>query len=78
MAQINYKNIVKVEKSYNSVHKAVDSTYTVFVLKGKKYFQLDTYGSTDRKYVGKVSQSIQFDKDTANNLIELLKHEFEL
>jgi hypothetical protein len=34
--------------------------------------QLDTYGSAERAYVGKVSQSIQLDERGADALVEVL------
>lgn len=45
---------------------------------GEKYVQIDTYGRIDRENPEKISQSIQFDKETATFLVNLLKEEFEL
>lgn len=40
--------------------------------------QIDTYGKLDRENPEKISQSIQFDKQTAEFIVELLKKEFEM
>lgn len=51
---------------------------TVFEMDREKYVQIDTYGRINRENPEKISQSIQFDKDTAAFLVNLLKKEFEL
>lgn len=79
MALISTENISRIEKNKNTVHKEVNCTYTIFVdNKGNKYIQLDTYGSKERQIPDKCSQSIQFDKETAQYLIKLLQCEFGL
>lgn len=73
------KKFEKIEKQRNSIHKEVDCTYTVFNDSlGEKILQLDTYGSSDRKIKGKVSQSIQLDKESAEELVRIIKEEFLL
>lgn len=54
------------------VHPEVTCGYSLFVRNGATYLQLDTYGSAERKLLGKTSQSIQFDEDSARRLRELL------
>jgi len=77
MALINKNNIFKIEKNRNSVHKEVDCSYIMFLgNNGQRYIQLDTYGSKDRQFAGKVSQTIQFNKETAQYLVDVLKQEF--
>ncbi|RTR33931.1 methionyl-tRNA formyltransferase [Robertmurraya yapensis] len=79
MALINTNKFDKTQKERNSVHKIVASTYTSFTdITGNRYFQIDTYGSEDRKFQGKISQSLQMDKETAEKLIEVLKREFQI
>lgn len=78
MAQINLKNIKKIEKNRNSVHEKVYTTYTIFAEGGEKYIQLDTYGRIDRENPEKISQSIQLDRETARFLVNLLSQEFDL
>lgn len=78
MAQINLKNIKKIEKSRNSIHDKVYTTYTIFEEGRNKYIQFDTYGRVDRENPEKISQSIQLDRDTARFLVNLLIQEFDL
>lgn len=79
MALIVPTMLSKADKSKISVHKVVEGTYTAFTDSGgTKYFQLDTYGSKDRKIHHKISQSIQFDEETARYLIKLISNELRL
>ena len=78
MAQISLQDIQKIEKSRNFVHEKAHATYTVFQLDGRTYVQLDTYGRTERENPEKISQSIQFDSETARFLVDILKKEFRL
>lgn len=41
-----------------------------------RYLQLDTVGTEDRQIADKVSQSIQFDRNAAMQLIALLREAF--
>lgn len=58
------------------VHGEVDCGYATFVHQGTRYLQLDTYGSGERLFPGKVSQSIQLDENGARRLKELLTRTF--
>lgn len=78
MALLTKKSLKKIEKKRNSVHQPVNATYCVFRNKDNTYFQIDTYGSSERSIPGKISQSLQLDKSTAESLIYLLKKEFHL
>lgn len=78
MAGINLDTIKKVEKDRISVHTKVTATYSVFDEGGDKYVQIDTYGRSDRAIPEKISQSIQFDKESAKFLVRLLVKEFDL
>jgi len=66
------------ELAFASKQKPVEATYSSFELDGERLFQIDTYGSAERKLVGKRSQSLRFDRQAASKLIKLLKQEFEL
>lgn len=77
MAQINLRNIKRIEKERNQIHEKVYTTYTVFEQDGEKYIQLDTYGRADRENPEKISQSFQLDRDTASFLVNLLTQEFK-
>jgi hypothetical protein len=76
MAKIVKGNIERLDKERNFVHKPVEATYSSFVEDGKKYFQIDTYGSQNRVSKGIANQKIQFTKETANYLIDVLNEEF--
>jgi len=78
MAQIDLSNFEKREKDKYYVQEKINSSYSVFIINDEKYFQIDTYGSSDRKLLGKASQAIQFDKTVAKVLVEILKREYNL
>ena len=78
MAQIDINNFNQKEKERYSLQKKIDSSYFVFTINGEKYFQIDSYGSSDRKTPGKTSQTIQFDMNVAKKLVEILNREFNL
>ena len=78
MAQIDLSSIEKIEKTRNTIHDKVYTTYTMFEMRGNKYIQFDTYGRVDRENPEKISQSIQLDRDTAKYIVDLLTQEFGL
>ena len=78
MAQIDVAKIEKLGKDRNTIHEKVYTTFSSFDMSGEHYFQIDMYGRSDRELPGKISQSIQFDRETASYLIDLLKKEFDL
>ncbi|MBC7284541.1 methionyl-tRNA formyltransferase [Hoeflea sp.] len=43
---------------------------------GRKILQIDTHGSDDREIPDKVSQTIQLDESSAQQLFDLLKKDF--
>lgn len=78
MALVKKNDFVRINKERNTVHGVVNCTYTVFQdNEGNKYFQLDTYGLPGRKCPEKISQSIQFDRESARFLIELFAEYFD-
>ncbi len=71
--------IEKIHKQRAYVHKPVDCTYcTVIDDKGEKYLLLDTYGSDDRQIKDKVSQTIEFNKESALQLLDIIQKEFNI
>ncbi len=78
MAQIELKTIRRINKDRNTIHARVQTTYSTFEVNGEKYLQIDTYGKSDREIPGKISQSIQLEKESAKFFAELLKREFNL
>ncbi|WP_319403023.1 hypothetical protein [uncultured Anaeromusa sp.] len=78
MAKLCFEKFYRCDKTRNTVHKIAAATYTAFEAKGEKYFQIDTYGTEERDMPEKVSQSMQFDKTMAEELICILKREFSI
>ena len=78
MARIDMETLIRLEKERNTVHSKVQTTYSVFNMDDEKYVQLDTYGRPGRDMPEKISQSIQFDKDSAVFIVNLLIKEFDL
>ena len=67
------------KKEHKKIKTETKATYQSFIREdtGEKIFQIDTYGSDNRKVV-KSSQNIQLDKKTAIKLIEIIIKEFNL
>ena len=63
-------------KERTSVHEPVECRYVAFTEDGNTYLQLDTYGKKDRDIPGKISQSLQFGRRGAQQLLELLVKNF--
>jgi hypothetical protein len=68
--------LTELKKDRNQVHGPVDCGWTVFEEGGERYLQLDTYGSQERKILGKTSQSIQLDAKSAAELKRLIERTF--
>jgi len=68
------KNFEEVGKERYSVHGPVECSYMAFTAEdGKRYLQLDTFGSKERQIVGKISQSVQLDEDSAAELKRIIE-----
>ncbi len=70
-------NLIKGFKDRESIHKITEGSY--FIVndeRGRKYLQIDTYGSADREMPGKISQSLQFSPESIKQLKEILSREF--
>ena len=66
-----------ITKDRPKVHKPTRCTYFTFIgPRDKRYFVLEAYGSEDREFPDKVSQSVQLDEDAAARLIAILRQEF--
>ncbi|MGC9455750.1 MAG: methionyl-tRNA formyltransferase [Phycisphaerae bacterium] len=67
----------RIAKDRPKVHKPTHGTYFSFVGdRDKRYFVLETYGTCDREFPEKVSQSVQLDEQGAAQLIRILREEF--
>ena len=53
-----------------------ETTYSSTVVDGEKLFQIQTYGAEGS--TGSAKQTIQFDKQRAQKLIDILKREFNI
>lgn len=78
MAKLNREKLFLIEKRNAKKHIEVNSSYSIYKVKGVKYFQLDTYGNPDRVMPDKISQSIQIDHEVAVKLIKLLEDTFDI
>jgi hypothetical protein len=69
-------SLFKITKDRQKAHKAVECAYSVFIEDGKKYLQLDTYGSQQRMHTGATSQTLQLEEKSARTLKKLLQEIF--
>ena len=69
--------IERSEKGRKSLHQPARCMYSIIEGEdGTRAIQLDTVGSRDREFADKVSQSIQFDRHSAAQLIALFREVF--
>jgi len=69
-------NALKRHEARNTRHTQAECTYSVILNDGKKWLQIDTYGSKDRQRVGKKSQSIRFTTEAIDALKKILEVDF--
>ena len=70
------RKLERVDLERDSKHTEVDCTYSIVETNGKKYLQIDTYGSSSRKIPGKKSQSIRFSPEAIEHLKLILMKQF--
>lgn len=71
--------IEKFEKeniNFRKKHDPAETTYSSGIINGETIFQINMYGSAYRQDTGKVSQVIQLNKESAEELLVLLKNTF--
>lgn len=73
MAQIDLETIKHIDKDRNSIHAKVHTTYTVFEVDGEKYFQLDTYGKSEREMPEKLVKRFSLIGKVQNLLLNFLR-----
>ncbi|WP_224705664.1 methionyl-tRNA formyltransferase [Devosia aquimaris] len=56
----------------------VEAKYAVFERDGRGFVQINTYGSPDREMPGKLSQTIQLDREGAIELVAILRKAFAI
>jgi hypothetical protein len=70
------KKLERINLERDSSHSEVDCTYSIIPGPvGKKFLQIDTYGSAIRKFTGKKSQTIRFSPEAIVQLREILTKE---
>lgn len=73
------RDLERIQLQSEKIHLPARSSYTSFIGNdGKRYFQIDSYGSDNRELKGKKSQSMQFDEETARALIDIIRTELNL
>lgn len=75
--------MARVAAFVSSVHERerlhetkVECVWHTFTARGETILQLDTYGSDERQIPGKVSQTLQLDRETASSLVRILRDVF--
>ncbi len=71
------RNLSKISRN-SRLQSEAEATYNVVVQNGKKYIQINTYGSKERVHTNSVSQTLQLDEQTAKQLLEIIKSEYSL
>ena len=67
----------ETRKDRTTVHRQPRCFYSIVEGGGyHRYLQLDTVGSDERQITDKISQSMQFDRAAASQLMQLLKQAF--
>jgi len=68
---------LKLIETEFSPHSEVKATYSILTDKdGKKFLQIDSYGSTKRKILGKKSQSMRFSREAIEELRQIISANF--
>ena len=67
------REFVEKAKERQTVHDEVECRYSIFSSGGKRYLQLETFGSPTRKLKGKTSQSVQFDETSLRELQRIIE-----
>lgn len=68
------RTIKEATKERQTLHEETICLASTFTdEKGRRYIQLDTYGTKSRKMPNKVSQAIQFDEGSARQLKRLIE-----
>ncbi|MFQ6145049.1 hypothetical protein ACLMNJ_18540 [Streptomyces seoulensis] len=70
------KEFQTVTSDTQRLHGPVTCGYRTFTVDGQRVLQLDTYGSTERQILNKISQSVQLDVDSARELLKIIEESF--
>jgi hypothetical protein len=70
-------SLEQTNKDRQSIHRPTRCLWSIVDGEGgSRYLQLDTVGSDEREFTDKVSQSLQFDRQAASQLLTLLRQAF--
>ena len=70
------RNLVQQQLEVEARHSEADCTYSLVSDRGYRCLQIDTYGSRDRQFPGKKSQSIRFSPEAVVQLKTILAKHF--
>ena len=70
------REISLTTKERQTVHEEVDCLASSFSVEGMQYLQLETFGTRHRQIPGKVSQSLQLNRESAAKLKTLIEKTF--
>ena len=70
------KNLKLKEPERSLPQKDAECSIILGAIDGEKFVQLDSYGSEDREFIGKRSQSMRFTKDAFDQLVRLGQSHF--
>jgi hypothetical protein len=71
------ERLEKIDLTKEAKHSTVNCTYSIVNADGKKFLQIDTYGSLTRKMPGKKSQSLRFSPEAIQQLKSIIDSEFD-
>jgi hypothetical protein len=70
------RKLERIDLQRDSNHSEVECTYSIVQGSGgQRFLQIDTYGSADRQFRGKKSQSVRFSPEAIAQLREILMRE---
>ena len=69
MANVRHVEIKDIEQ--NRKHSDVTASAGLIEIDGERFIQIDTYGSAEREFPGKLSQSIRLSKSAFDQLCKL-------
>lgn len=67
------RKLERVNLERDSRHTEVSATYTIVEMQDGKYLQIDTYGSSNRAFQGKKSQSMRLSPEAIAELKKIIK-----
>ncbi|MBA3055767.1 MAG: methionyl-tRNA formyltransferase [Sphingomonadales bacterium] len=70
------RTFIEKELDRQSKHSEVEATISFVESDDEKFVQIDTYGSKDRAFPGKVSQSLRLSKSAFEQLVKLAENHF--